>query len=139
MIVLDSNVISEVMRPQPNPDVLRWLDEQPNSSVWTTSVNIYEIRSGLESMPHGSKQSLLMHSFGRWLSDVIQGRIASFDESAARRSAELHALRKELGRPVDVRDTMIAGIVLATHATLATRNVKHFDDIAASVVNPWEA
>ena len=80
-----------------------------------------------------------MDLFERWLVEVVQGRIVNFDEPAARRAADMNALRKQMGRPVDSRDTMIAGIVLASHATLATRNVKHFEDIAPSVVNPWEA
>jgi len=80
-----------------------------------------------------------MDLFERWLIEVVQGRIVNFDEAAARMAADMSALQKETGRPVDSRDTMIAGIVLASHATLATRNVKHFEDIAPSVVNPWEA
>ena len=138
MIVLDTNVISEIMLPRPEPKVLVWLDRQPGSSIWTTSVNIFEIRSGLQSMPAGKRRTALMDLFERWLVEVVQGRIVNFDEVAARRAADMNALRKEMGRPADSRDTMIAGIVLATHATLATRNVKHFEDIASSVVNPWE-
>jgi len=80
-----------------------------------------------------------MASFERWLAEVIQQRIAGYDEAAARLAAELGADRQRRGRPGELRDTMIAGIVLASHATLATRNVKHFEEIAASVVNPWEA
>lgn len=139
MIVLDTNVISEIMLPRPEPQVLIWLDRQPGPSIWTTSVNIFEIRSGLQSMPVGKRRTTLMDLFERWLVEVVQGRIVNFDEAAARRAADMNALRNEMGRPVDSRDTMIAGIVMASHATLATRNVKHFEDIASSVVNPWEA
>ncbi|MGA2048483.1 MAG: type II toxin-antitoxin system VapC family toxin [Terracidiphilus sp.] len=139
MIVLDTNVISEIMLPMPDLKVLTWLDCRPSSSIWTTSVNIFEIRSGLQSMPQGKRRSTLMEWFERWLAEVIQGRVASFDEAAARRAADLTAFRKEVGRTGETRDTMIAGIVLASHASLATRNVKHFEDIASSVVNPWEA
>jgi hypothetical protein len=138
MIVLDTNVISEIMLPRPEPQVLIWLDRQPGSSIWTTSVNIFEIRSGLQSMQVGKRRTALMDLFERWLIEVVQGRIVNFDEAAARRAADMNALRNEMGRPVDSRDTMIAGIVMASHATLATRNVKHFEDIASSVVNPWE-
>ncbi|MGA3080175.1 MAG: type II toxin-antitoxin system VapC family toxin [Terracidiphilus sp.] len=139
MIILDTNVISEIMLPRPDIQVLSWLDGRAGTSIWTTSVNIFEIRYGLQSMPEGKKRSALLDLFERWLTEVVQGRIASFDEAAARRAADLNALRKEKGRPVDTRDTMIAGIVLASHATLATRNVKHFEEIAPSVMNPWEA
>jgi len=138
MIVLDTNVISEFMIHSPDPRVLRWLNSQPRSSVWTTSINVYEIRSGLLAMPDGKRQVALTLAFERLLNNTIQGRIAVFDTAAAQRAAELEAAGQKKGRPRDRRDTMIAGIVLASHATLATRNAKHFDDIAKSVVNPWE-
>jgi toxin FitB len=137
MIVLDTNVISELMVPAPSTQVLRWMDQQPVPSIWITSVNIYEIRSGLQCMPIGKRRSTLSGAFERWLDEVVQQRILSFDEAAAQQGADLVAERKKKGRPNDTRDTMIAGIVLANHAVLATRNVKHFDDIAKSVVNPW--
>jgi len=138
MIILDSNVVSEIMRPRPDERILRWLDRQPRSSLWISSVTVFEIRFGLDAMPAGKRRTALMDSFERWLVEVVQQRIANFDEAAARRGAELAAERQRAGRPGELRDTMIAGIVLASHATLATRNVKHFEDIAASVVNPWE-
>lgn len=137
MIVLDTNVISEIMLPAPNPRVLRWLDQQPTRSIWITTVSLYEIDYGLKSMPAGKRQTALSALLQRWLAEVVQRRIASFDEAAARQAANLGAALKLKGRPRDPRNTMIAGIVLASHATLATRNVKHFDDIAKSVVNPW--
>ncbi len=137
MIVLDTNVISEIMLPAPNPRVLRWLDQQPPQSIWITSVTLYEIRYGLQSMPAGKKQTALLTLLERWLAEVVQHRIARFDQAAARQAANLAAALKLKGRPRDPRDTMLAGIVLASHATLATRNTKHFEDIAKSVVNPW--
>jgi hypothetical protein len=138
MIVLDTNVISEIMLPAPDARVLRWLDKQPPQSIWITTVTLYEIRFGLQSMPAGKKQTALLALFERWLAEVAQYRIASFDQAAAQQAANLGAALKLKGRPRDARDTMIAGIVLASHATLATRNTEHFDDIAKSVVNPWE-
>jgi predicted nucleic acid-binding protein len=138
VIILDTNVISEIMLPRPEPQVLIWLDRQPGNSIWTTSVNIFEIRSGLQSMPAGKRRTALTDLFERWLVEVVQGRIVNFDEAAARRAADMNALRNEMGRPADSRDTMIAGIVTASHATLATRDAKHFEDIASSVVNPWD-
>ena len=139
MIILDSNVVSEIMRTRPDERVMRWLDRQPRASIWTTSVTIFEIRFGLETMPEGKRGAALLAGFESWLGEVVQERIASYDESAARRAAELAADRKRKGRPGELRDTMIAGIVLASHATLATRNGNHFEDIAGSVVNPWGA
>ena len=139
MIILDTNVVSEFMRPKPEERVLRWLDQQPRASIWTTSVTVFEIRFGLETMPAGKRRIAFMASFERWLGEVVEQRIAGYDETAARRSAELAAERQRIGRPGELRDTMIAGIVLASHAKLATRNVKHFEEIAPSLVNPWEA
>jgi len=138
MILLDTNVISEFMGPAPERQVAHWLDLQPRTSVWTTSINVYEIRSGLLAMPAGKRRTALVVKFEQLLQSALQGRILHFDSDAAFRAAELCADRRRRGRPVDVRDTMIAGIVLASHAKLATRNVKHFEDIAASVVNPWD-
>ncbi len=139
MIVLDTNVISELMRPQPDAGVLGWMDRQPMRSIWTTTVTLYELRSGILSMRTGRKRTMLNEFFERWLETVLERRILNFDTEAAERAAEITAVRTTKGRPVDSRDTMIAGIVLANHATLATRNVRHFEDIAKSVVNPWEA
>ncbi|MGD0891279.1 MAG: type II toxin-antitoxin system VapC family toxin [Terracidiphilus sp.] len=138
MILLDTNVIAEFMIHAPDPRVVRWMNSQTRSSVWATSINVYEIRSGLFAMPVGKRRAALSLAFERLLNNTIQGRIAVFDMAAAQRAAELDAQGGSGGRPRDSRDTMIAGIVLASRAMLATRNVKHFEDIAASVVNPWE-
>ena len=137
MIILDSNVLSALMHPVQDPVVIRWLDRQPPVSLWTTSITIFEIRFGIESMPCGKRQTVMKAAFDQWLNRIIQERIAHFDATAARCAADLAADRQRRGRPKELRDAMIAGIVLASHATLATRNVKHFEDIAKSVVNPW--
>ena len=139
MIILDTNVVSEFMRDAPDAEVVLWLDEQPRNSIWTTSINVYEIRAGLLAMPAGKRQASRILAFERLLNDTIEERIVAFDLTAAQQAAELEAAGQRSGQPRDPRDTMIAGIVLAAHATLATRNVKHFEDIARSVVNPWSA
>jgi predicted nucleic acid-binding protein len=115
------------------------MDRQSRSSVWTTSITVYEIRSGLFAMPDGKRRAALEMKFEQLLQSTLEGRILDFDSDSALRAAELSADRRGRGRPVDARDTMIAGIVLASHATLATRNVKHFEDIVPSLVNPWKA
>ena len=139
MIVLDTNMISEFMIQIPDARVVRWLNSQPRSSVWTTSINVYEIRSGLFAMPAGKRRAALEMRFEQLLQSAFDGKILHFDSDSGLRAAELCADRRKRGRPVDARDTMIAGIVLASHAKLATRNVKHFEEIASSLVNPWEA
>jgi toxin FitB len=139
MILLDSNVISEFMAHFPDERVVRWLDAQPPLSVWSTSINVFEIRSGLQAMPAGKRRSAFETNFEKLLRDLLQGRIVPFDNASAEMAAGLSADHRRRGRPGEVRDTMIAGIVLANHATLATRNIRHFEDIAKSVINPWEA
>jgi predicted nucleic acid-binding protein len=138
MIILDTNVLSALMRQAPDTHVIAWLDQQPRTSIWTTSVTILELRFGLQTMATGKRRSLLMQAFETVL-DKMGHRIASFDAAAATQAADLMAARQRKGRPGDLRDTMIAGIVLARHATLATRNTSHFEDLSVPVVNPWAA
>jgi predicted nucleic acid-binding protein len=138
MIILDTNVLSALMRSVPDPSVVSWIDRQPQSSIWTNSITILEIQTGLQIMPPGKKRVSLSEDFERLL-DRIDHRIAAFDEHAARLAAELTGLRQKKGRVGELRDTMIAGIVLAHRASLATRNLMHFADISATVVDPWTA
>lgn len=138
MIVLDTNVLSALMRQPPDAKVITWLDNQSRTSVWTTSVTILEIRFGLQIMAAGKRRSLLLAAFDILL-DKIGHRIAPFDHDAATLAADLMASRQRKGQPGELRDTMIAGIVVVRHATLATRNVVHFEDLSVPVVNPWLA
>jgi predicted nucleic acid-binding protein len=137
MIVLDTNVLSALMRRSPDGVVVTWLDEQPRTSVWTTSITVLEIQYGLQILPAGKRRTLLMSAFETVLSNQIGRRIAPFDTGAAQRAGELMAIRHKNGRPVELRDTMIAGIVLARRATLVTRNTPSFDDLSVPIVNPW--
>ncbi len=137
MIILDTNVLSAMMQTKLNEHVVAWLDKQARTSMWTTSVTVFEIRFGLQILPAGRRRSLLTRTFEAVLRDDIGGRVAPFDTAAAQYSADLMASRHKEGRPVELRDTMIAGIALACHATLATRNVLHFEDLSVPVVNPW--
>jgi toxin FitB len=134
MIILDTDVLSELMRS--DTVVIDWLDRQPPTSVWTTSVNVLEIRYGLAVMPAGRRQSLRSVEFERVLEEDLEQRILPFDSGAAEHAALLMASRQLAGRRRELRDTMIAGIALAQRATLATRNVRHFDDLSVRVVDP---
>ncbi|HTC46727.1 MAG TPA: type II toxin-antitoxin system VapC family toxin [Candidatus Aquilonibacter sp.] len=138
MIILDSNVLSELMSPKPEARVIAWLDRQPQTSIWTTSITVFEIRFGLQVMPTGRRRDIYTQGFERLL-DGIDHRIAPFDTEAAQKASSLMASRKLKGRPRELRDTMIAGIVLARHATFATRNIAHFDDVSATLIDPWAA
>jgi predicted nucleic acid-binding protein len=138
MTILDTNVLSALMRYEPDHKVVAWLDAQARTSIWTTSITVLEVRFGLQIMALGRRRSLLQEAFEELL-DQLGHRIAAFDDDAARQAADLMALRQRKGRPVELRDTMIAGIVLARHAGLATRNVVHFEDLSIPIINPWLA
>ena len=138
MTILDTNVISALMNDPPEDEVVAWLDRQDRASIWTTSITVFEIRSGLEIMPVGKRQAKLSDLFERILERMGQ-RIAVFDDEAARLAASLTASRRKKGRVVELRDTMIGGIALARQASIATRNTAHFTDIPATVIDPWTA
>ncbi len=138
MILLDTNVLSALMRQAPDHTVVAWLDGQPRTSVWTSSITVLEVRFGLQIMVTGKKRSLLTQAFERLL-EKIGHRVASFDAEAAQQAGDLMAARQKRGRPDDLRDSMIAGIALSRHAALATRNTRHFEDLAIPLINPWTA
>jgi len=139
MVVLDTNVVSALMHEPAHPIVLEWLDSQPRISIWTTSITLMEARYGIQAMAPGRRRSRLFQALERLVSEKIEHRIAAFDTSAANAAALLMAERKRTGRTGDLRDTMIAGIVIASHATLATHNTRHFADLPIPVVDPWNA
>jgi hypothetical protein len=137
MIILDTNVVSALMLEQPDAIAAAWLDSQARTSIWTTAVTVFEIRAGLEMMASGRRRTRLESEFERLINDDLQGRILNFDNTSAGQAGSLMAARKRTGRPVELRDTMIAGIALAQNAVLATRNVRHFDDLRVPAVDPW--
>ena len=132
MIILDTNVLLNLMALKPDGAVTLWLDSQPRDSIWITSVTLMELRFGLYSMPAGQKKQILPGKLEILLGQKLHQRVAPFDSSAAEQTARLMASR-------ELRDTMIAGIVLACNAALATRNMVHFQDLADRVINPWAA
>jgi toxin FitB len=139
MIVLDTNVLSAIMRTEPDQVITKWLDLQPRDSVWISTITLMELRFGILTLASGKRQTFLLQSLSVLLEEMIQGRIAPFDADAADSAASLMAERRRRGRPMEIRDTLIAGIVFSRRATLATRNTAHFSDLGSSVVNPWSA
>ena len=137
MIVLDTNVLSALMQQQPDAQVVAWLDDQKAESIWISSITLFEARYGLALLASGQRKSLLQERFDQLVQDDLENRVLPFDADAAAQAAQLAAERKARGRPVDMRDTFIAGIALAKRATLATRNTRHFEDLTVRVVNPW--
>jgi len=139
MIVLDTNVLSALMRQAPEATVVAWLDRQPAEAVWITSITLFEARLGLALLPRGRRRQTLETAFAQLLAEDLENRVLDFDSTAATEAASLAAERQRAGRPVEMRDTQIAGIALARRATLATRNVRHFRDFNVPVVDPWNA
>ena len=137
MIILDTNVLSALMQQQPDPRVVAWLDDQPAESIWLSSIALFEVRYGLALLPAGRRKDLLEQRFEELVQDDLQNRMLFFDTDAAARAANLTADGKPRGSPVDMRDTLRAGIALACRATLATRNMRIFDDLSVPVANPW--
>ena len=137
MIILDTNVLSALMRQTPEASVVAWLDHQPAESVWITSITLFEARLGLALLPKGRRQQTLAVAFEKLLREDLENRVLDFDSAAATEAASLAAERQRAGRPADMRDTQIAGIALARRATLATRNVRHFQDLSVPLVDPW--
>lgn len=139
MIVLDSNVLSALMRPDPDVQVVEWLDRQASESAWTTSINVYEIRFGIELLSPGRRRETLHSALKRLIEEALEGRVLAFDSVAAETAAVIAASQRRAGRTVEIRDVQMAGIALARRATLATRNTRHFADLGFGLVNPWLA
>lgn len=132
MILLDTNVLSAMMRAQDNPVVIDWIDRH-SSSLWISSVTIYEIRYGIALLPPGRRASALLDDFGTAIAN-FGGNILDFDAEAA---ALLGARRKAAGSNIGLADTQIAGIAISCDATVATRNVKDFAIAGCAVLNPF--
>ena len=139
MIVLDTNVISELMRPQPHEAVLAWVAAQPRSELCTTCVNQAEILVGVAKLASGRRRDALAAAAEAMFSDDFAGRILPFDASAAALFAQIVLTRRRLGRPIDGFDGLIAATALAAGATLATRDTGGFEGCGLSLIDPWAA
>ena len=138
MIILDTNVMSALMRTAPEAVVVTWLDRQPADSIWLTSITVFEARFGLGLLPKGRRRISLERAFDRVLEEDLSNRVLGFDQAAAASAAQIAAERQRSGRVADLRDTLIAGIALARRATIATRNTRHFAGLDVPVVDPWK-
>lgn len=139
MILLDTNILSELMRPAPEPAVERWLANQPVASVFISAITEAELRYGLALMPSGKRRSALVAEIEAMLGEDFSGRILHFDSAAAIAFAEIAAERRQAGRPITQADAQIAAIARSRGAALATRNVADFEGCGVEVINPWES
>lgn len=138
MILLDTNVLSEFMRPQPAASVVSWLDEQPAGEVYTSAISRAEIELGLMLMPPGKRREALSQAARGMFDEDFAGRCLPFDEGAASHYARIVAARTRAGRPISAEDAQTAAIALAHRMPLATRNATDFELIdGLEVVDPW--
>jgi predicted nucleic acid-binding protein len=135
MIVLDTNVISELTRPIPSSRVLRWYESQDDS--YTTAITEAELLYGLELMPKGRRKQAMLEALNTVFKEALAGRILVFDSAAALLYADLTALRKRMGRPIKYADAQIAAIARSRGAAVATRNVADFEHCGIKVIDPW--
>ncbi len=138
MIVVDTNVISELTRQAPAPEVVSWLDSLAADEVATTAITAAELLYGVERLPDGRRKTELAAAVHGLLSDDFQGRVLAFDEPAAGRYAEIVCRRERLGRAIAVADAQIAAVCRAIGATLATRNTDDFEETGIDLINPWK-
>jgi len=137
MIILDTNVLSELMRPKPTPEVVAWIGKQPATELFTTSITEAEIFYGLELLTKGKRRDGLLTAAEAMFAEDLAGRIFGFESGAARAFSKIGAHRRALGRPISHADAQIAAIAQVRGAKLATRNVADFADCGLDVVDPW--
>ena len=138
MIVLDTNVISELVRPVPDPGVLSWLDALEVSDVATTAVTAAELRYGVARLPDGHRKRELAVVIRGILTEDFQARVLPFDERSSVQYADIVIKRQRIGRPIGIADAQIAAICCDLGAILATRNTADFEETGIVLVNPWK-
>ena len=139
MIILDTNVISELMRENPDVRVKQWISQQKAIHLGLTTITIAEIQRGLMRLPTGQRRTNLERNFNRFLTAAFAGRIFSFDKDAANIYGQICAEREHAGLHVDAVDLMIASIAKSENAKIATRNIKDFINCTVELVNPWDS
>lgn len=137
MIVLDTNVVSEAIRAEPDSSVASWLSSRPSSSVFVTTITQAELLYGLELLPQGQRRRGLTDAVQSILRDVFRGRVLPFDSPAAEAYATIAAGRRARGKPISSFDAQIAAIARSRGAGVATRNVADFDDCGVDILDPW--
>jgi predicted nucleic acid-binding protein len=137
MILLDTNVISEAMKPAPEASVMAWLNSQNTAELWTSTIVVAEVYSGLDLMPAGKRQRQLFEKAELMFDRFFGARILPFDLLAARAYGAVLKARQAKGLPIDEMDALLAATALANGSALATRNASHFQSCGIRVLNPW--
>lgn len=137
MFVLDTNVVSELMRPEPEPAVTAWFGQHPATRVFFTAVGEAELRYGLEILPRGARREALAAEMNGVLREDLRDRVLPFDSAAAGAYAAIAAQRRRQGRPVSHSDCQIAAIARCRNAAVVTRNVRDFEGTGVEIINPW--
>ncbi len=137
MIVLDTNVLSEALRPVPELSVLDWLESQPRASLFITTVTRGEILYGIRLLADGKRQRGLWEAAKKIFDADFADQVLSFDSDAADMYADIAASRRTAGKPISQFDAMMAAMARSRGAGLATRNVKDFEDCGVDIINPW--
>jgi toxin FitB len=138
VIILDTNVISELARTNPEANVVAWLDSLPAADVATTAITAAELLYGVAHLPDGRRSAALAETIGALISEDFRGRVESFDSLAAEQYAAVVVGREKRGRPIGMADAQIAAICRVHSATLATRNTGDFTDTGIDLINPWD-
>ena len=138
MVVLDTNVVSELMHPAGDPAIASWVAERPTSSLFLTAVTEAELRFGLAIMPVGKRRDGLTAGLERMLRTGFANRVLPFDSGAARAYAGIAAARRRMGRPISQADGQITAIARFRGMAVATRNIRDFEDTGIDVIDPWE-
>jgi len=138
MTILDTDVLSELMRPSPSPRVVAWVAIQPATELFTTSITEAEIFYGIELLAKGKRREGLLVAAEAMFAEDLAGRVFGFESDAARSFSKITAERRALGRPISHADAQIAAIARMRSAKLATRNVEDFEDCGVDVVDPWK-
>lgn len=138
MIVIDTNVVSEIVKPSPSPAVIAWFSAQNPLDLYTTTITQAEILYGLELLPKGRRRTILQGVMARIFDEQFAGRVLPFDEGSAYAFAMIAARHRLSGRTISELDSEIAGIALSRNACLATRNVADFEGAGVELINPWD-
>jgi len=139
VIVLDTNVVSELARPRPNPAVIEWVDAHDSSELVITALTAAEVRAGVALLPEGSRKHKIGLRMESLLTETFAGYVLAFDIDSSAYYADILSARRHGGRPISTFDAQIAAVCRQYEAVLATRNFADFADTGITVVNPWDA